>query len=111
MTAEVVYSGAWTADFFYSKEDGYRGEFEFEIGGEATVYGVNWKAFREEVVRRTGVALPMRKYFHFQTLSDYEQIAGIDAANPRPTCMVNMMDRLLGWRRDDALVSALSADR
>ena len=104
----TIYSGKWTADILYSKEDGYRGIFEFEQGGEITVYGSNWKTFREEVAYQTGVALPMRKYFPFQKLSDYEQIAGIDAANCRHTCMVDMMDRLLGWRMHDALLSAIS---
>ena len=79
-------------------ENTYRGIFEFEQCA-CEVSGNGWKEFRENVRRDTGIEIPMKKYFKFEKLSDFEEIAGIDASHPRETCIVTMKDRKAGWTR------------
>lgn len=50
--------------------------------------------------RDTGIEIPLKKYFRFEKLSDFEEIAGIDASHPRENgCIVTMQDRRNGWKR------------
>lgn len=76
----------------------YRGIFEFEQCS-CEVTGAGWKEFRENVKRDTGIEIPLKKYFRFEKLSDFEEIAGIDASHPRKSCIVTMQDRRNGWQR------------
>ena len=102
-----IYRGRFCGHIIQEHFAGYRGYFCFESGGEIDIFGADWKQFRENMVKATGVVLPMRKYFCFAPISDYEMIAGIDAANQRTTCIVNGSEYKSGWRAWEALLSAI----
>ncbi|MBO4796760.1 MAG: hypothetical protein J5553_05175 [Verrucomicrobia bacterium] len=91
----------WNADIIRDTTvNSYRAIFAFESGPDVEVYGDGWRELCDNIRFVTGIEIPMKKYFKFQRLSDWEQIAGIDASHTRPTCVVTMADRKNGWRRE-----------
>lgn len=103
-------NGAWCADIIHA--DGaddfpkyaYRGTFYFKSGDEATAYGVDWNSFCTDVRMKTGIVLPLRKDMRFFKLSDYEQIAGLDAAHVRGMVQVTKKEIFVnGWRASEAI--------
>lgn len=63
------------------------------------VEATGWRELCANVERDAGIRFPLKKYFKFEKLSDFEQIAGIDASHVRPSCVVTMQDRRSGWNR------------
>lgn len=104
-------NGKWCADIIHTDgadtfpQFAYRGTFYFESGAEATAYGVDWPSFCTDVRLKTGIRLPLRKNMQFFKLSDFEQIAGIDAAHERPNGFhVTKRERFgEGWRAHEAI--------
>lgn len=104
-------NGKWCADIIHTDgadtfpQFAYRGTFYFESGAEATAYGVDWSSFCTDVRLKTGIRLPLRKNMQFFKLSDFEQIAGIDAAHERPNGFhVTKRERFgEGWRAHEAI--------
>ena len=79
----------------------YRAICSFPNRPDVSAEGIGWKAFWEDFRNKTGIWLPARKYFCFCKLSDFEQLAGVDASHVRKSCIVTKQDRLRGWRRSD----------
>ena len=104
-------NGPWCADIIHTggaddfPKFAYRGTFHFKSGDEATAYGVDWDSFCTDVRLKTGIRLPLRKDMKFYKLSDYEQIAGIDAAHERPQgCHITKRERFVeGWNAEEAM--------
>lgn len=108
----VEVNGPWCADIIHT--DGaddfpkfaYRGTFYFKTGADVTAYGVDWNSFCTDVRLKTGIRLPLRKSMKFYKLSDFEQIAGIDAAHSRQEhgCIITKKERFCdGWRASEAI--------
>lgn len=90
----------WNADIIRDINfNRYRAIITFEDRKEIDIEGNGWKELCSAVYRVSGIRFPMKKYFQFSKLSDYEQIAGIDASHTRNSCIVKMSDRKAGWMR------------
>lgn len=104
-------NGPWCADIIHEDDANdfpkyaYRGTFYFKNGLSATAYGVDWNSFCTDVRMKTGIVLPLRKDMRFFKLSDFEQIAGLDAAHERPNGIhVSKRERFgEGWRACEAI--------
>lgn len=103
-------NGKWCADIIHTDgadtfpQFAYRGTFYFENGNEATAYGVDWQSFCTDVRLKTSIVLPLRKDMRFFKLSDYEQIAGLDAAHERGMVQVTKKEIFVnGWRASEAI--------
>ena len=80
----------------------YRAIVSFPTRPDISAEGIGWKAFWEDFRNKTGIWLPNRKYFRFCKLSDFEELAGVDASHTRENgCIVTKQDRLRGWKRTD----------
>ena len=91
--------GRFNADIIRDKTDNtYRGIFECDLCS-CEVLGNGWRDFADNVKRDTGIEIPLKKHFVFEKLSDFEEIAGIDASHTRKSCIVTMQDRKNGWCR------------
>ena len=91
----------WNADIIRDTETNhYRALFTFYSGPGVEAAGDGWRELCDNVTLLTGIRLPHRKWFSFSKLSDWEQIAGIDASHTRQTCIVSRDDRRQGWRRE-----------
>lgn len=90
----------WNADIIRDTTcNRYRAIITFDYRPEVDIEGNGWKDLVSAVRRATGICFPMKKYFQFSKLSDWEQIAGIDASHVRATCIVTRADRKNGWMR------------
>ena len=104
-----AHSGKWCAQIIHT--DGadypyypYRGEFYFESGEEVLCEGCDWNSFCVDVAEKTGIRLPLRKNMRFFKLSDFEQIAGLDAAHIRGMIQVTKKEIFVnGWRAYKAI--------
>ena len=91
----------WNCDIIRNTDTNeYRASVEREDGFSVDVYGDNWRDLCKNVRSALGITFPLKKYFEFSRLSDFEQIAGIDASHTRATCIVTMKDRFAGWMRE-----------
>lgn len=101
-------NGAWCAIIVHENGIGYRGNFLFETGAAREPYGENWKAFCEDVRKKTGISLLPRNSMNFYKLSDYEQVAGLDAAHVRGDCRVTKKEIFVrGWRPETAILDVM----
>ena len=92
----------WNADIIRDTETNeYRALFAFETGPDIEAVGHGWRELCDNVTFLTGIRLPRCKAFSWHKLSDWEQLAGIDASHIRPTCIVSKTDRRYGWRREN----------
>ena len=90
----------FNADIIHVDGSGYRAIFSFPDYPDIDIdLCGTWKDFRDEVKRVCGIWLPARKWFSWSKLSDFEQLAGIDASHTRKTCIVSARDRRNGWIR------------
>ena len=90
----------WNADIIRDNETNrYRAIITFEDRPEIDVESNGWRELCANVRRACGICFPMKKHFQFANLSDWEQIAGIDASHTRASCIVTMEDRRNGWMR------------
>lgn len=90
----------WNADIIRDTDTNrYRAIISFNYRRDADIEGNGWRDLCENVRRATGICLPLRKFFQWSKLSDFEQIAGIDACHVRPSCIVTREDRRNGWAR------------
>ena len=108
-----AHSGKWCASIIHTTNAdypvySYRGEFHFETGEEVLCEGCDWNSFCIDVIDKTGIGLPLRKYMRFFKLSDFEQIAGLDAAHVRGMCQVTKHEIFKkGWRAYTAILDVM----
>ena len=92
----------FNADIIKDTENNtYRAIISFEDKPDVTAYGDGWRDLCDNVKFITGICFPLRKFFKWSKLSDWEQIAGIDASHVRPSCVVTIEDRRNGWMREN----------
>lgn len=90
----------WNADIIRDTElNRYRAIITFDDRPEVDTEGSGWRELCANVRRLAGISFPLRKYLQWGKLSDYEQIAGIDACHTRKSCVVTTKDRKSGWMR------------
>lgn len=93
----------WKADIIHVDGEGYRAIFSMDSGEEMDIAAacVPWRELCRLIDDYIGIRLPSKRCFKFEKLSDFEQIAGVDAATTRESCIVTMEDRRAGWVRWD----------
>lgn len=90
----------WNADIIRETDTNrYRAIISFDNKPDIAVEGNGWRDFYKNVDQIAQIRFPMHKFFQWSKLSDFEQIAGIDACHVRPSCIVTKEDRRNGWKR------------